>query len=68
MRINYFDYFRGIAILLIVAGHCLAPWYINTMPEMVIANLIKGGTALFVFISGFFFITYFILNFNLKIS
>jgi len=55
MRLNYFDYFRGVAILLIVAGHCFSPWYINTLPEMVIANLITGGTALFVFISGFFF-------------
>jgi len=55
MRINYFDYFRAIAILFVVAGHSYYPWHINSLPEMVIANLITGGTALFVFISGFFF-------------
>jgi fucose 4-O-acetylase-like acetyltransferase len=55
MRLNYFDYFRGVAIILIVAGHSYYPWTIDTLPEMVIANLITGGTALFVFISGFFF-------------
>lgn len=55
MRLNYFDYFRAIAILLIVAGHSYGPWAIDTLPEKVVANLITGGTALFVFISGFFF-------------
>lgn len=60
MRLNYFDYFRAIAIVLIVAVHCITPWYINTLPEMVVGNLIAGGSALFVFISGFFFIMSFI--------
>ena len=55
MRINYFEYFRAITILFIVAGHSYTPWIINTPPEMVFANLIAGGSALFVFMSGFFF-------------
>lgn len=55
MRLVSFDYFRGIAILFIVAGHCYGPWRIDGFGEKVLANLISGGTALFVFISGFFF-------------
>lgn len=55
MRITSFEYFRGIAILFIVAGHSYSNWYINSFHEKVIANLISGGTVLFVFISGFFF-------------
>jgi fucose 4-O-acetylase-like acetyltransferase len=55
MKLKSFDYFRGVAILLIVTGHCYGPWKIDTFGEKFIANLITGGTALFVFISGFFF-------------
>lgn len=55
MRLISFDYFRGIAILFIVAGHSYGPWGINSFSERVLANIITGGTALFVFISGFFF-------------
>jgi len=54
MRLVSFDYFRGVAILFIVAGHSYGPWGINTLPEKILSNLITGGTALFVFISGFF--------------
>lgn len=55
MRLVAFDYFRGVAILFIVAGHSFGPWTIDRFGEKVLANLITGGTALFVFISGFFF-------------
>lgn len=55
MRINAFDHFRGIAIIFIVAGHCYGPWAIDSFAERTLANLITGGTAYFVFISGFFF-------------
>ncbi len=55
MRIVAFDYFRGIAILFIVMGHSVGPWAINSLSEKILANLISGGTTLFVFISGFFF-------------
>ncbi len=55
MRLVAFDYFRGIAIIFIVAGHSYGPWQIDSFAERVLANLITGGTVLFVFISGFFF-------------
>jgi len=64
MRLNYFDYFRAIAILFIVAGHSLTGWNIDTLPEKVFANIITGGTSLFVFISGFFFHHIFYKNFE----
>lgn len=57
MYLNSFNYFRGLTIILIVAGHCygIAGWHIDTFPERVVANIVTGGTALFVFISGFLF-------------
>jgi peptidoglycan/LPS O-acetylase OafA/YrhL len=50
-------YFRGIAIILIVAGHCygISGWQINSFIDRFVANLVSGGTTLFVFISGFLF-------------
>ncbi len=53
-RLYYFDNFRAIAIAIIVLGHCYTGWDIANYYEKVIANSITGGTALFVFISGFF--------------
>lgn len=64
MRLNYFDNFRGFTIILIVAGHCYSTWHIDSISELVLANLITGGTALFVFISGFFFHRIFYSNFK----
>ncbi len=66
--LNSFNYFRGIAILLIVAGHCFGPanWDPNTLPETTFVNLIKGGTSLFVFISGFLFHHIFYGRFKFK--
>ncbi|MGD9950794.1 MAG: acyltransferase family protein [Desulfobulbus sp.] len=57
MFLKSFEYYRGIAIVLIVIGHCygLSEWIFNSYPERVLANIITGGTALFVFISGFLF-------------
>jgi len=52
--------------VLIVAGHSYPPWAIDSIPEMILANLINGGTALFVFISGFFFHHVFYTNFHYK--
>jgi fucose 4-O-acetylase-like acetyltransferase len=63
-RLLAFDYFRGVSILLIVAGHSYDTWVIDKFFERVLANLITGGTALFVFISGFFFHYVFYGNFN----
>lgn len=64
MRIASFDYMRGVAILIIVAGHCYDSWQIDSFGERVLADLISGGTSLFVFISGFFFHYIFYQRFN----
>lgn len=67
MRLNQFDYFRAIAILIIVAGHNINETFIiDTFAEKVLVNLIYGGTALFVFISGFFFHHVFYQKFDFK--
>lgn len=57
MFLNSFNYFRGISIVVIVAGHCLdmADLKSASLPEQVIRNLMAGGSSLFVFISGFLF-------------
>ena len=54
-RLIYFDYFRAFAILLIILGHCYNAWLRNQLWESALVNIISGNTALFVFISGFFF-------------
>jgi surface polysaccharide O-acyltransferase-like enzyme len=41
--------------LFIVAWHSYGPWEIDSFGEKLVANLITGGTVLFLFISGFFF-------------
>jgi peptidoglycan/LPS O-acetylase OafA/YrhL len=57
MRINAFDYFRGIAIILIVAGHAIpnSGWNPASFSAGVLAWFLRDNSALFVFISGFFF-------------
>ena len=67
MRLVSFDYFRGVAILFIVAGHSFGAWPVDTFSEKVLANIVYSGTALFVFISGFFFHHIFYKDFNMKI-
>jgi peptidoglycan/LPS O-acetylase OafA/YrhL len=67
MRLVSFDYFRGVAILFIVAGHSFGTWPIDTFSEKVLTNIVYSGTALFVFISGFFFHHIFYKDFDMKI-
>ncbi|MDO7710781.1 MAG: acyltransferase [Pseudomonadota bacterium] len=67
MRLVSFDYFRGVAILFIVAGHSFGTWPIDTFSEKVLTNIVYSGTALFVFISGFFFHHIFHKDFDMKI-
>ena len=67
MRLVAFDYFRGIAILFVVTGHSYGPWVIDNFGERVLANLISGGSTLFVFISGFFFHYIYYKEFNYKV-
>lgn len=52
-RVAEFDYLRGVAIVLIVLGHSI----FLSQPDFpnLLENLLRGGTGLFVFISGFFF-------------
>lgn len=68
MFINSINLFRGIAILFIVAGHSytLAGFSPSNIFERTTANLLTGGTALFVFISGFMFHHVFSRSFNYK--
>jgi peptidoglycan/LPS O-acetylase OafA/YrhL len=57
-----FDYLRGIAILVIILGHAVVN-VDRTLP-LALLNLIAGGSALFVFISGFFFHSVFYRRFD----
>lgn len=54
MYLNYINYFRGFAILMVVLGHFV---YANSENEIgkLIGVILKGGTGPFVFISGFLF-------------
>jgi len=53
VRLAEFDCLRGLAILLIVMGHSI---FLSQQGfPMLLENLLRGGTGLFVFISGFFF-------------
>jgi surface polysaccharide O-acyltransferase-like enzyme len=57
MHLRSFEYFRAVTIVIIVLGHSygIAGWEIETFTDRFLANLISGGTSLFVFISGFLF-------------
>ncbi|MGR5193882.1 acyltransferase family protein [Vibrio rotiferianus] len=55
-HISSIDNFRAIAIILVVAVHCM-PYgmSISTGPWLIFQNLIYGSTAAFVFISGYMY-------------
>ena len=53
--LNYINVFRGLAILLIVAGHTMQFGEIGSLTQKVSIEIFAGGTALFIFISGFLF-------------
>lgn len=53
MHLKSFDYFRGIAIILIVSGHSLIGFF--KYDHTLIYNFISGSSTYFVFISGFLF-------------
>ncbi|MDO9581560.1 MAG: acyltransferase [Desulfomicrobium sp.] len=57
MYLRSFEYFRAVTIVLIVMGHCygISGWELDSFWDRVLANMISGGTSLFVFISGFLF-------------
>ena len=54
---NSFHYFRAIAILTIIAGHCvpISGWGESRFLERAMANIVIGGASLFVFVAGFLF-------------
>lgn len=61
-RLIEFDYLRGLAIALIVLGHSI--FLAQPVFPLLLENLLRGGTGLFVFISGFFFHRIFFPRFN----
>jgi surface polysaccharide O-acyltransferase-like enzyme len=65
-RLHYLDNFRAIAITTIIFGHCYSGWHRDTYWEQALSNALTGGTALFVFISGFFFHAVFRAQFDFR--
>ena len=53
--LNYINVFRGLAILLIVAGHTMQLGAYGNLTQRISFEIFAGGTALFIFISGFLF-------------
>ncbi len=68
MYLNSFNYFRAIVIIFIVVGHCLllADFSNESIFGKMIYNFTKGGSFLFVFISGFLFHHIFYKNFDYR--
>ena len=53
--LNYINVFRGLAILLIIMGHTMQFGDPKSLINIINREMICGGTALFIFISGFLF-------------
>ncbi len=53
--LNYINVFRGLAILLILAGHTMQIGDKGSLINNISFEIWTGGTALFIFISGFLF-------------
>lgn len=53
--INYIHYFRGLAILFVVACHLILQWPDNSFTGKFLITLTGNGTVLFVFIAGYLF-------------
>lgn len=53
--LNYINVFRGLAILLIVMGHTMQFGTKGSLQHLIVCETFCGGTALFMFISGFLF-------------
>ena len=53
--LNYINVFRGLAILLILAGHTMQIGVKGSWVNNISFEVWAGGTALFIFISGFLF-------------
>ena len=59
-----FDYLRAVAIILIVLGHSV--YNSEKGFPVLLENIIRGGTAVFVFISGYFLHAVFSQNFQFQ--
>ena len=57
MFLSYIHSFRAVAILFIVAGHCVAlfDWQGREVMERLFRSVFQNGTVLFVFVAGFLF-------------
>ena len=66
--LNSINYFRGIAIVIIVLGHCydLAQWNISSNLEKLFYSFTLNGSVYFVFISGFLYRHIFYDRFDYK--
>ncbi|MFM2313747.1 MAG: hypothetical protein RLZZ04_3023 [Cyanobacteriota bacterium] len=66
--LNSINYFRGIAIVLIVLGHCynLSHWEISSVFSKIFYSTTLNGSVYFVFISGFLYHHVFYHKFNYK--
>ncbi|MGM9993103.1 MAG: acyltransferase family protein [Candidatus Avigastranaerophilus sp.] len=53
--LNYINVFRGLAILLIIMGHVMQFGKPGSLAHIINCEITCGGTALFIFISGFLF-------------
>ena len=53
--LNYINVFRGLAILLIIMGHTMQFGAQDSLTRIIDCEIVCGGTALFIFISGFLF-------------
>lgn len=54
-RITYFDILKGIAIFLVVLGHCLQTFTPNWQDNQIALSIYMFHMPLFIFISGYFF-------------
>ena len=68
LRLGEFEYLRALAIIVIILGHSIMsiPSRPDILFPMLPENIIRGWTAVFVFISGFFFHNIYSYNFNYK--
>ncbi|MEM8673683.1 MAG: acyltransferase [Cyanobacteria bacterium P01_G01_bin.67] len=66
--LNSINYFRGIAIILIILGHCyeLSQWRISSNVADFFYSSSLNGSVYFVFISGFLYHHIFFSKFNYK--
>ena len=53
--LNYIHYFRGVAIIFVVAGHLLLIWPADSTVYLFFRTFWENGTVLFVFIAGYLF-------------